>query len=244
MIEGAICAYILYVDRLYPAVDSSTPSQPAFLPLTTERQRLKKPIEHPSATRFRLLCSLYQSVVLNLFVYSSTSIPFTTLALLNIPRVVHEMKKGCIRYLGDTLPTVCSILGGSPSARTLGSRLWTEDVLQQLVAAADALRAIIRECEGTDRIDRWRGMILSAAATAWVNAHDGDLKSGTDVAPLVHALKCLMQSVRQDGGSDAEVSCPCNAVGGVADDLQTDLQRIVALDAKLLGGLLDVSASC
>ena len=206
MIEAAISAYILYVDRLYPAFNSTTPVPPTFLPLTTERHRLKKPVEHPSTTRFRLLCSLYQSAVLNLFVYTSSSIPFTTLALLNIPRVVNKMKKGCIRYLGDTLPTVCSILGASPAARTLGSRLWTEEVVQQLVAATDAITAIIGECKDTGRSSRWRGMILSAAATAWVNAHDGDLKSGTDVAPLVDALKCLIKSLREDVGDSVEVS--------------------------------------
>jgi len=120
-----------------------------------------------------------------------------------VPLLLSKLRLGCIRYMSDTLPVVCTTLGGSPADKTLGSKVWNRQVVELHTATARALCAFVENTKGTQRIERWRGMILSAVATAWVNGKE-DTKC-LDTSELMQALRDTIALLRVDGGIEAEV---------------------------------------
>lgn len=226
MIQSAVKANLRLIDLLYPKTFSST-SSPVSVSTTALRSGPHKPSTiSPALSRFKALCSLYQSVVLNIFAYSSSSVPYLTLAYSFVPSLVAALGKGCIRYVSDTLPTILTALGGMAQSRALSS-IFSKETVGMYLAALEALRSIVIECAGMGRMEKWRGLILGGIATLWCNLAETD--QGKRVSErhrkdLQEGMSKVVSALLEDGGMEAK----------------KDVERIRALDPNLFGGLVMV----
>lgn len=227
MLEDAVRANLALVRLLYPSpTEAGAGTQQPYLPITTPLHRSKqKTVDTPEARRFDALSSLYHNTVINLFTFSSSSVPYTTLAYRLIPLLVRELGKGSIRYLSDTLPVLCTNIGGSPASKSLiGHVTLSEQTLAMNEAGIDALVSVIQVCHGTDRMQRWRGMVLSALATLWCNLREGGIVNRKiDTSGLERKMRRAVDELKsssQDGTA------------------QNDVERVLSLDPALFGDLL------
>jgi hypothetical protein len=205
MMRTALSSHLQLLDLLYPV------SRLAYRPPYTVQKitpRATKAKDPPALLRFNALCELHQSIVINIFAYSSTSIPFMTFSFSVIPILVEKLGAAYIRFLSDTLPVLCTGIGGTKAQRQIGSSILTKETVEMRTEATRALSAIVEVCEGTGRMDKWRGMILSSIATFWVFWRELDLQrreylAGEDVEK---ALRQLLEATIKDSGDAAMVS--------------------------------------
>lgn len=199
MIRDAITTNLQLVNLLYPKSASN-----ASAAVTAGRPRgNRKQVDSPALIRFNTLSSIYDSCVISVFTYASSSIPFMTLAFETIPRILAELGKGSIRFLQDSMTVLCSSLGGSPASKALSS-LFTRETVKMHIATAKAIIAFIERCRDTGRIQRWRGVILSSVATLWCNVKEQPTSVST--AELEAALKQVILALIDICGDVAVVS--------------------------------------
>jgi len=203
MMRTALKAHLQLLDLLYP---TSSAANPLLQPVQKVTSRKAK--DSPALSRFNALCEIYHSIVINIFAYSSTSIPFMTLSFSVIPTLVEKLGAAYTRFLSDTLPVICTCIGGSKAQRQIGSLILTKETVELRIEAIRALSAIVKVCEGTGRIDKWRGMILSSIATFWVFLQELDMQSREVMAveDVEKALRQPLESIIKNGGDAATVS--------------------------------------
>lgn len=184
---------------MYPR---STSNVPGSVSASTSHHR-KKQVDSPALIRFNTLSSIYQSCIISIFTYASSSIPFMTLAFTTIPLLVNELIKGSIRFLQDTMIVLCSSLGGSVASKALSS-IFTEDTVKMHIAASEAIVAFIKVCKDAGRIERWRGIILSSVATLWCNI--SEQKTSISTVQLQESLINVIHALTNVCGDVAMVS--------------------------------------
>lgn len=207
MIQAAVSADLQLIDLLYPVRDfSDTAVAPAPISFSKAKQgRKSTSLPSRTTTRFSALCAVYQSVVINFFAYSASNIPFMTLSYSFITLLAPLLKKGCVRFLSDTLPTLLTSLGGMDASRGL-SRTFSPETTNMYLSALEALCAIIQACKGTGRIDRWRGLILGGIATLWCHLAETDQGRKLDTRmkmELKEGMKDVVDLLVQDGKEPA-----------------------------------------
>jgi hypothetical protein len=199
MLRIALLTNLQLIDMLYLAASTGGPS---VAPVAYQRRENRK--DPPALLRFNSLCQIYHDCVINIFTYASSKYHFMTLAFSVIPLLVHQLGKGSIRYLNDTLPVLCASLGGSPASRGLAT-LFTLDTVQMHIEACKAIVAFIGVCTDIGRIDRWRGLIMSSTATLWCNIKEQKDAKQVDTIYLEGALKEIVQSLVDACGEAAQV---------------------------------------
>lgn len=200
MIRDAIATNIQLVNLLYPKISTATPASIAHSSFQHKRKRG----DTPALVRFDTLSSIYHNCVISIFTYASSSIPFMTLAFQTIPRLVEELGKGSIRFLGDTMTVLCSSIGGSVASKALAN-VFSKETVRMHIEASSAIISLINVCRDVGRIERWRGMILSSIATLWCNIKEQD-HDHLSTKELQDALKLVITTLTQVCGDLAIVS--------------------------------------
>ena len=225
MIRETFAAHLALIDLLHPEStaeqDIAHPAGLGASPATKAGRRTQQTPASPRAARLDALSGIYQSLILSIFSYQSTSLPYMALAFSLLPALLHPRRLGLvrrgIRYLGDTVPVLCAALGDSPAAKRL-CMLFTAQTLALHTAALRALRAVVRLCAGTDRMRRWRAMCLASIARVWCNVRETDAGREADTDGLEEDLKRTVAYLCEDDPA-GEAACECG--------------KIVALDRKL-----------
>lgn len=238
MIRETFSAHLALIDLLHPVSrderDAGTvaAAAPAFVPKAGAARRAHHQMAaSPRALRLDALSGIYQSLILSIFSYQSTSLPFMELAFSLLPTLLHPRHLGLdrrgIRYLGDTVPVLCAALGDSPAAKKL-CMLFSPQTLALHTAALRALRAVVRLCAGTDRMRRWRAACLASIARVWCNVYETDAGRVADTAALEDDLKRTVACLCEDD--------PTGEAAG-------ECRRFIALDRALFEPLFAQAVS-
>lgn len=225
LIRETFAAHLAIIDLLYPLSDDEPGERPTVLAPPVPRGGRRTPASTPRARRLDALSGIFQSLILSLFSYQSTSLPYMTLAFSLLPVLFHPRNLGLgnrgIRYLGDTIPVICAALGDSPAAKKL-CMVFTPQTAALHSAALCALRAVVDLCDGTDRMRRWRSACLVSIARVWCNVHETDAGRKGNTAELVEDLRRTVGRLCE-GDTTGEASSEC--------------RKIEALDTNLFGPL-------
>ncbi|KAI6376732.1 hypothetical protein MCOR25_002697 [Pyricularia grisea] len=156
----------------------------------------------------KMLDKILREGVFSGFFYAREHIRIVEILLIKTGQVVQEMGIYSVKHLKDLIPMLTSVME-EPFAMAH---------LPSLLAAIEALQAVIANCWPRLGQPPWRDAIIKALVVCWMRADDDDDDDGSeqDASAKVHdnlakAAKMLAVVTRSEGIDLAEVVAPLTA---------------------------------
>ncbi|KAI6431010.1 hypothetical protein MCOR21_004243 [Pyricularia oryzae] len=215
----AVLPALMLLPRVTPEVDCLRILGPAYDSLLTLSRVTAAGKQNITKTpNTKILDRILREGVFSGFFYAREHIRIVQVLLSKTGLVVQEMGIHSVKHLKDIVPMLTSVME-EPFAMAH---------LPSLLAAIEALQAVIANCWPRLGLPPWRDAIIKALVVCWMRADDEG--SEQDATTLVHrglakAAKMLTAVVRSEGIDLAEVVAPLTAQ-------DASLQKLFDISAK------------
>lgn len=223
LLTAAIKTSLALINLLYPLSPAPNPSPPTPTPLpSTLSRRSGPPTPSPAALAslacFTALSDLFANAILHTWQFHGTKAPLEEASCAAFPSLLQafEGTSGTIRFLPALVPHLCGVLEMELGLMgTVGMR----------VAAAEALVVVV--VQGEARMHKWRPQVLGAVGRAWCGLKEGErAERGVDGEALGRYERALREIVQASEAGEGK----------------EDVDRLIALDQSLFGGLCALDA--